>query len=137
MSDRVATEVKFNELLYTYRKEILPLSLSNYETFTQDEKDSIESLSNYFCGLHALVNYAETTQRCLLEVENNLFYNDGPIYDKSFKQSNEPGTCILVRVASKAFGEGSGGDEKSGCQGPFRTYVNDFLHENGLKSVPL
>jgi hypothetical protein len=137
MSDRAATEIKFNEMLCTYRKEILPLAYENYETFTQGEKDSIESLNNYFCGLHALVNYAETTQKCLLEVENNLFDNESPIYDKSFKNSTEPGTCRLVRVASKAFGEGSGGDEKSGCQGPFRTYINDFLHENGLKSVPL
>ncbi|WAQ97077.1 hypothetical protein MAR_029767, partial [Mya arenaria] len=123
MSDRAATEVKFNDLLSTYRTEVLPLVYSNYETFTEDEKNSMESLNNYFCGLHALVNYAESTQN--------------PIYDKSFRKSYEPGTCRLVRVAAKAFGVGSVGDEKSGCQGAFRTYIHDFLHDNHLTSVPL
>ncbi|WAR14697.1 hypothetical protein MAR_004802 [Mya arenaria] len=137
MSDRAATEVKFNDLLSTYRTEVLPLVYSNYETFTEDEKNSMESLNNYFCGLHALVNYAESTQKCILEVENSIFDNESPIYDKSFRKSYEPGTCRLVRVASKAFGVGSGGEEKSGCQGAFRTYIHDFLHDNHLTSVPL
>ena len=36
MSDRVATEVKFNELLSNYRKETLPLTYYNYATFTEE-----------------------------------------------------------------------------------------------------
>ncbi|XP_053372789.1 uncharacterized protein LOC128546365 [Mercenaria mercenaria] len=137
MSDRAATEVRFNELLQQYRKEILPLTYHNYHLFTEEEKSSLESLNNYFCGLHALVNYAETAQKCLVQLETNIFDDETPIYDKSFRKSDEPGTCRLVRTASKAFGEGSGADEKSGCQGSFRTFSKDFLQENGLKSMPL
>jgi len=36
ISDRAATEVRFNELLEEYRKEILPLVYHNYETCTAD-----------------------------------------------------------------------------------------------------
>jgi hypothetical protein len=76
-------------------------------------------MNNYFCGLHAHINYAYTTQKCILEIENSIFDNDIPIFDKSFKKSDEPGTCRLVRVATKAFWEGSGRDEQNGYQGPF------------------
>ena len=39
-------------------------------------------------------------------IENNI-----PSYDKTYKDS-DPGTCRLIRTASKASGEGSGGDRK-------------------------
>ena len=32
---------------------------------------------------------------------------------------------------------GGGGDEKSGCQGDFNTYITNFLKTKGLKYVPL
>lgn len=47
-----------------------------------------------------------------------MFDDNSPIYDKSFVR-NERRVCRLVRTATKCFGEGSGGDEKSGCQGQF------------------
>ncbi|WAR31188.1 hypothetical protein MAR_033730 [Mya arenaria] len=137
MSDRAATEMKFNSLLECYRKEILPLTYHNYDQFSNEERSSLENLNNFFCGLHALVNYAETSQKCMSEVEKEIYDDAPPITDSSFRQQNEPGTCRLVRTASKAFGEGSGGDQKSGCQGPFQTFVEDFLKEKNLNSVPL
>ena len=56
---------------------------------------------------------------------------------KSLKKIKEPGTCRLIRTASKAFAAGTGGDEKSGCQGPFRTYVQDFLKKHNMVTVPI
>jgi hypothetical protein len=38
MSDRAATELKFNDLLKLFRKEILPLSYKNYDSLSEDEK---------------------------------------------------------------------------------------------------
>ncbi|CAG2242439.1 unnamed protein product [Mytilus edulis] len=70
------------------------------------------------------------------ELELGIFNNEVPCSDKSYKD-NDPGTCRLVRTASKAFGEGSGGDEKSGCQGKFKTFAAEFLREHGMKTVPL
>jgi hypothetical protein len=37
----------------------------------------------------------------------------------------------------EAFGEGSGGDDKSGCQGNFKLFVKEFLTQHRMKSVPL
>jgi len=69
MSDRAATELKFNELLSDFRKETLPLTFENYDTFTDDEQNSIENVCNFFCGLlHALVNFAETAKSCLKQI---------------------------------------------------------------------
>ena len=82
MSDRAATEVKFNELIELYRTEVLPLAYHNYDTFTE-EKYAIQNMSNFFCGLHALVNYAETAQKCIRDVENQIFENKTPSFEKS------------------------------------------------------
>ena len=123
MSDRAATEVKFNDMLYSYRKEILPLFYANYDTFSKAECESLETMSNFFCGLHALVNFADGTQTAIKEVENGYFDGKGPIFYQRFLKESEPGTCRLIRTASKAFGSGSGGDEKSGCQGSFKIFV--------------
>jgi len=83
-----------------------------------------------------LVNYAEATQKSLKETEKQMFDNNTPIFDASFK-SDEPGVCRLVRTATKCFGTGSGGDEKRRCQGQFRVFAGNFLSEKKLTSVPL
>ena len=136
LSDRALTEVKFNQLLADFRKEILPLSYHNYNTFTEAEKIPLESMCNFFCGLHALVNFADTAKTCIKEVETGIFENAIPSFETTLKD-NDPGTCRLIRTASKAFGEGSGADEKSGCQGTFKLFAKDFLIRHGFKSVPL
>ena len=48
MSDRAATEVKFNSLLEEYRKEILPLVYYNYQTFSEGERTVLKNMSNFF-----------------------------------------------------------------------------------------
>ena len=48
MSDRAATKVKFNSLLADYRKEILPHVYYNYETFSEEERLTLENMSNFF-----------------------------------------------------------------------------------------
>ena len=116
MSDRAATEVKFNELIEQYRTGCLPLAYHNYDTFTEEEKSAIQNMSNFLCGWHALVNYAETAQKCIRDVENQIFDNKPSSFEKVFS-IDEPGKCRLIRRATKCFGVGSGGDEKSGFQG--------------------
>jgi hypothetical protein len=90
----------------------------------------------FLCGLHALVNFAETSKSCLKELEKGIFNDDVPTIDKSYKDI-DPGSIRLVRTASKAFGEGSGGDDKSGCQGNFKLFVKEFLTQHRMKRVPL
>jgi hypothetical protein len=81
ISDRAATEVKFNELIEQYRT----LAYHTYDTFTEKEKSAIQNMSNFFCGLHALVNYDETAQKCIRDVENQIFDNKTPSFEKVFE----------------------------------------------------
>lgn len=135
MSDRAATEVKFNELLTEFRNEILPLTYHNYNNFTAEEKDYIGHLCFFYCGLHALVNFAETAKSCLQEIETGIINDDILCCDKLYKD-NYHGYIRLMRTGSKAFGEGSGGDDKSGCHGNVMTFVKEFLNEHRLRNLP-
>lgn len=47
LSDRAATEMKFNSLLESYRKDVLPLIYSNYDTFSDVAKQKLETLCNF------------------------------------------------------------------------------------------
>lgn len=51
MSDRAATELKFNELLESYREEVLPQVRADYNTMDDKEKETVTRLNNFFCGL--------------------------------------------------------------------------------------
>ena len=106
----------------------MPLTY-NYATFTEEEKSILENLRFFFfffffCGLHALVNFADTAQKCVKEVEITTFDGNSPTSDSTFRNENKPGSYRLVRTAAKAFGEGSNGDEKSGCQGKCSFYMS-------------
>ena len=58
MSDKAATEVKFNRLLEEYRKDILPEVVHNYDQLDEESRESLGRLNNFFCGLHTLVHMA-------------------------------------------------------------------------------
>ncbi|XP_053392120.1 uncharacterized protein LOC128554835 [Mercenaria mercenaria] len=133
MSDRASTQIKFNQLLEEFRKEVLKEDLGEqWDTMTNEEQLSISRLCNFFCSLHALVHMAETCSKSLVEYEKNI---DAPILDISFKKETESGTVRLIRTTCKSFSKG--GDEKNGQFLNFETYAKDFLKENGFRGVPL
>jgi hypothetical protein len=135
MSDRAATQLKFNELLEEYRTHILKEEFEEqWDEMSDAEKSSICTLNNFFCGLHVLVHVAEAASSCLLQAEKGLFELNSPIYDASFRKSNASGCLRFIRTASKAFS--CGGDEKNGAYYSFSTYVKPLLTENHLHSVP-
>lgn len=136
MSDRAATEVKFNALLQEYKENIAPLIIDNFIDLSEDEKGAIVKLLNYFCGLHTLIHMAETAQKGLLEGEKGIFADSTvPVPDPQFANVLEPGTIRLIRTASKAFAAGA--DEKSGVFGHFSVYSREFLKTHKLHSLPL
>ena len=135
MSDRAATEYKFNELLESYRLTVLPAVIENYDSLSEADKLVQDRLLNFFCSLHLLVHFAESCGKALLEVEQANFGDSCPTNDKSFSKPGESGTLRLVRTTCKLFSRG--GDEKSGCFGTFKNYVSDFLKENKMMSLPL
>lgn len=135
MSDRAATETKFNELLKNYREEILPQVFDNYNQMSLESQLAISRMNNFFCGLHTLVHMAEVSQKSLCEVEKNFFDNKVPILNPLFTKSGQSGTVRTILTTCKAFARR--GDQKNGCYQSFKTYISDFLKENKLLSLPL
>lgn len=136
MSDRAATQVKFNELLEEFRTDIVIGRIGEaWESFNDIQKSQLTKLCNFFCSLHVLVHLAEAASAALLQYEKTVFDTNPPIHDKSFQKASEPGATRLIRTACKAFA--AGGDEKSGMHGNFSTYTRDFLKQHKLRSVPL
>lgn len=121
MSDRAATQVKFNELLEQYRNEILPDTYQNYDKLSEPEQLCVSKLANFFCSLHSLVHMADACSKSLKEAEKGMFETQPPIFERSFLKATEPGAVRLVRTACKAIAGGA--DEKSGCHGQFTAYM--------------
>jgi len=135
MSDSASTEVKFNELLEDFRSTVLPFTVENYDNLDDAGRASLNKLLNFFCGLHSLIHFAETSNVSMLKVEKELFEGESPIEDKSMIKPSEAGTSRLIRTACKAFARGA--DEKSGCHIQFVTYVQDFLKEKKQRTLKL
>ena len=132
MSDRAATELKWHHMLENYRKNILPDVQKNWDTLTEEEREPIEKLRSFFCGLHTYVQAAEVSGAALMEIEPEK-KSTGP----QIVKTNEPGTVRLIRTAAKAFARG--GDEKNGCYGEFRNFgpLKQKVSESGLTSIPI
>lgn len=91
MSDRAATELKFNELLESYREEVLPQIRADYNTMDDEEKETVSRL-NFFCGHHGLAHMANAAQKGLYEAEVGNFTGNPQVFDKAFSKSDESGS---------------------------------------------
>ena len=137
MSDRASTEVKFNTLLQEFKENVMPGIHPNFSSLSENERHSLCRLANFFCGLHALIHFAETSEHALMEVEKDLL-PDNPQTDEAkerVSKKNESATTRLIRTASKAFAAGA--DEKSGVYGQFMVYMRPFLKEHNMYCLPL
>ncbi|XP_072171738.1 uncharacterized protein [Diadema setosum] len=137
MSDRASTELKWHELLKNYRSEVLPLLIDNWTALSDEEREPLEQLSSFFCGLHSLVQYAEVSEKAISAVEKELFDGKGSgaaSKGLSFKSEGN-GVLRLVKGASKAFARG--GSDKAGVHGPFKTFCKPFLEESRMKTLPI
>ena len=121
MSDRHAAEKAFNELLFDFRADILPTIAENWSSMTDEEKEQLTRINNFFCGLHFLVGLADSAEEALKLWEAQCF---GDLVTSS-------GTQRLVRTACKAFHHR--GSQQSGCSASFRTYLRRHgIHQNPL-----
>ena len=119
MSDRHIVQKNFNELLESYRSEILPDVISSWNDLSSEEQQQVSSLNNFFCGLHMIVGMADTTASVLCQWESTTVTataGSGVIVRKS-----ESGTVRLVRTACKALSKH--GSEQSGVYQPFTTFL--------------
>ncbi|KAG1682434.1 Developmentally-regulated GTP-binding protein 1 [Nymphon striatum] len=106
MSDRAATEVKFNSLLETYREEFLPLYREGYNDLSGEQQAVLSKLHSFFCGLHLLVGMADTVAAALKKHEdlhlptNADLESDDELYD-SEKSKGETGVMRLMARTQK------------------------------------
>ena len=133
MSDRAATEKKFNELFETYRSDALPDVIQGWDSFEEQQQQAMTKVLNFFCGLHLLVNAAEVMNGTLCTFEK--VQSDGILLGSAatgvgFAKQSEPGVVRLVRVLCKAFAHE--GSEQAGAFLPFKL----FLEEKGVNSPP-
>ena len=115
---------------------MLPEVAEKWDELTDEDRAPIESLTNFFCGLHSFVQLAEVSGESLLEVKkSNMSPEERNTPPFVLSQANEAGTVRLIRTASKAFSRI--GDHKSGCYGDFKLFVKPYLQTNGMRAVPL
>ncbi|XP_060765350.1 uncharacterized protein LOC132873624 [Neoarius graeffei] len=133
MSDRAATESKFVELLELYRREVLATVLEGCDDLSEDAKTATAKLHMFFCGLHSLIQYAETSIAAIAECEKAE--NVPSLCSDCIIKAGEPGTLHLLRTAAKAFARG--GDDQSGKYFEFNDFCVDFFTEHNVKTMPL
>ena len=132
MSDKAATETKFNTLLEIFRKETLPKIIEGHNIMSREDTLPLDKMCNFFCGLHSLVHMAETTKSAFNEIEKGHYDSQ---FNNLSSKNGEGRAFTLIRLACKSFARGA--DEKSGCHGPFVSFVDSLLKENGFHSLPL
>lgn len=127
MSDRASAQKSFNSLLTAYRADILPNVTKNWDDLTENERQSMSEMHNFYCGMHLVVNMAEHASESFKLIERN--YSDNSKF--AFHSDNESGTLRLIRTACKALEKR--GDEKNGCPLQFTAY----LKRKGIAKNPL
>ena len=123
MSDRHAAEKLFNEMLNDYRAKVLPTVVENWEDMSEPERQQLERMNNFFCGLHYIVGLAECTDEVLKLWE--------AASEDTENVSVSSGTQRLIRTASKAFHHR--GSQKAGSSALFRSY----LQKQNIHRLPL
>ena len=99
ISDRCATDKKFNNLFTKFRKELLPDVIKNWENLSNDQQQSLGNGYEFFCGLHFLVRLADQAEACLKVWENINFtgQNVGSLLHSGYS-NGELGTLRLLRT---------------------------------------
>ena len=120
MSDRAATEKAFNNQLEDFRIRIMPEVRDNWNDLSKEEVGKVSKMHNFFCALHLLVGMADTASASILKFES-LTRDASP--ESTQMSSSEAGTVELIRMCAKALSRG--GDEKSGCYQPWKTFIED------------
>ena len=123
MSDRHSAEKLFSQLLQEYRKDVLPEVVTGWDKMSQDEKNVLTRMNNFYCGLHFIVGLADAAESVLKAWESTVC--------EVGDQGRTSGTQRLIRTACKAFHYR--GSEQAGCSVHFRTYCRS----NGVLKIPL
>ncbi|XP_065655072.1 uncharacterized protein LOC136081590 [Hydra vulgaris] len=119
---KLITPIKstMNKTIKTLREKLLPIAISNWDFLSSNVKDNMKDMSNFFCKLHLLANFASETDKVLNSFEKILLQND---FETVFAFSGkECGAVRLVRTTCKAFH--SRGSEEAGVASWFNSFLS-------------
>ncbi|XP_065679984.1 uncharacterized protein LOC136094302 [Hydra vulgaris] len=120
MSDLSSVNPLFDSQLKTLREKLLSIAISNWDFLSSNVKDNMKDMSNFFCKLHLLANFASETDKVLNSFEKILLQND---FETVFAFSGkECGAVRLVRTTCKAFH--SRGSEEAGVASWFTSFLS-------------
>ena len=128
MTDRGSVEKKCNSLLQEFRSNVLPLVTNGWDGMSDDERNGLCGINNFYCGLHFVVGLAEQAQETLKRWEKA--HGAAPAIG-GIQRSSEAGTVRLVRTVCKALEAHC--NEQSGNHSQFRAY----LTAHGVGAIPL
>ena len=73
MTDRCATQKKFNDLFIEFRKNVLPRTIKNFNDLSPEQQKKIANVNQFFCGSYYLVGSADQAEACRKMWERILF----------------------------------------------------------------
>ena len=126
MSDQGSVNPCFNAALKTLRSNVLDKVIPGWHTLSPETQQQIREMTNFFCKMHIVVNFATESDKCLKLFETNIAEGRNPFA----KSGGESGTARLVRTTCKALT--SRGCDRSGIHDLWEAYLGEMGKENIL-----
>ena len=101
MSDFGSVNPLFNSKFKEMRELLLPKVIEHWDSLTIEQKNEFKDMSNFFCKLHLLANFATKTDKVLDSFEK-IALSDAHENTFAFK-TFDSGVARLIRTACKAF----------------------------------
>ncbi|KAI8510938.1 hypothetical protein Bbelb_118540 [Branchiostoma belcheri] len=132
MGDGAASQKHFNQLLQTYRQDILPEVIENWEMLEESVQQDLITMNHMYCQLHALIGFATYSDEALRELEDLWRVQEKKLGVENLREfQNKDGeytwgkgdsaTQRLIRTTCDAIGPR--GNQQAGCMGEFETYL--------------
>jgi hypothetical protein len=101
MSDRAATQLKFNRLLEIHVNEVIPVLMKARGILEPEDYSLLVTYNEVFCGIHSLVHMANLACATSSKMEEENFGGQVPILNPTMRQSGESGAARTIRTACK------------------------------------
>ena len=130
MTDRCATNASFVEQLKSWRNEVLPTVIDNFDDLSDEEKVTLTRLNHLFCSIHVVHNsgiYSENAVKewekiaAVLSRHGGFQSSDSRTYDMLFKISK---LCSYTH-----------GDQRNGKAKEWRAYLENNNLPNKIISI--
>ncbi|XP_003729015.2 uncharacterized protein LOC100888157 [Strongylocentrotus purpuratus] len=128
MGDQGPTNPQFNKYVQSFREELLPHVVSNWDSLSTAAQKEIGDMGNYFCKMHLFVNFATEADKVLKINEADVIAAG----KNQFAFGTESGAARLIRTSAKALTQR--GCDMSGMAANWMTYLEEQNIKNHLIS---